>query len=494
MLRTRPLPAGHSSLALAAALLVCTALPAQAQMQEQPEPQASGNASGHTLPTVTVQARRSAEQARDLPFTVQAVGEAELQERRLNNLEDLLRATPGVEVNTWGGADRANVRMRGVGSLYPSGEDDTSVIMNVDGVSTSVSNAALGMLDVEQVEVPKGPQGTLFGRNRAAGVVNIRTRRPTLGCTEGHARAEAGSGHQHLAEGALNLPLGSFVSMTAIAKLIETGLEHIHTLLAVPPLPQATPAQTPIAFDIDFEGIRFAYAPGTPPVLENFCARLPARSMTALVGPSGGGKTTITRLLMRHADPQAGCVRIGGVDVRHIPPEALGQLVSVVFQDVYLFDDTVLANICMARPEASEEQVRQAARNAQCLEFIERLPQGWHTRIGEIGASLSGGERQRLSIARALLKDAPIVVLDEPTAALDTESELAVQRAIEALVRDRTVIVIAHRLSTIAGAGQILVIDQGRALEAGTHAGLLARNGRYAALWRAQQSAKQWRA
>ncbi|PAT30906.1 hypothetical protein CK626_12880 [Vandammella animalimorsus] len=288
-------------------------------------------------------------------------------------------------------------------------------------------------------------------------------------------------------------PLSTVVSMTAIVELIETGLERIHALLAVPPLPQAAPAQEPTAFDIAFENVDFAYADGAPPVLQGFCARLPARGMTALVGPSGGGKTTISRLLMRHADPQAGQVRIGGVDVRHIPPETLGRLVSVVFQDVYLFNDSVLANIRMARPEASEDEVHQAARAAQCLDFIERLPQGWHTRIGEMGASLSGGERQRISIARALLKNAPIAVLDEPTAALDTESELAVQRAIEALVRERTVIVIAHRLSTIAGAGQIIVIDQGRALEAGTHAQLLAKDGRYAALWRAQQGARQWR-
>ncbi|MDO4795160.1 MAG: ABC transporter ATP-binding protein [Brachymonas sp.] len=289
-------------------------------------------------------------------------------------------------------------------------------------------------------------------------------------------------------------PLASFINMTAILELIESGLERIEALLAIQPLPQAQPVQVPSRFDINFEDVDFAYAADAAPVLHGFCARLPARSMTALVGPSGGGKTTVTRLLMRHADPQAGCIRIGGVDLRQIEPEVLNRLVSVVFQDVYLFDDTVLANIRMARPEASDEEVRAAARAAQCLDFIERLPQGWDTRIGEIGARLSGGERQRISIARALLKDAPIVVLDEPTAALDTESELAVQGAIEALVRERTVIVIAHRLSTIAGAQQILVIDQGRALEAGTHEALLARGGRYARLWQAQQAAKQWRA
>ena len=287
-------------------------------------------------------------------------------------------------------------------------------------------------------------------------------------------------------------PLALVFIMTGIIEHIETALIQIDELLAIEPLPQQTPAQVPQQFDIRFDDVTFAYE--ARPVLSGFSATLPARSMTALVGPSGGGKTTVTRLLMRHADPQHGPVTIGGVDVRAIEPERLNRLVSVVFQDVYLFDDTVLANIRMARPEATDAEVHAAARAAHCLEFIERLPQGWNTRIGETGGRLSGGERQRLSIARALLKDAPIVVLDEPTAALDTESERAVQRAIETLVKNRTVIVIAHRLSTIAGAGQIIVVDQGKALETGTHEALLADNGRYAALWAAQQRAKQWRA
>ncbi|RRN44437.1 ABC transporter ATP-binding protein [Lautropia dentalis] len=287
-------------------------------------------------------------------------------------------------------------------------------------------------------------------------------------------------------------PLALVFIMTGIIEHIETALIQIDELLAIEPLPQQTPAQVPQQFDIRFDDVTFAYE--ARPVLSGFSATLPARSMTALVGPSGGGKTTVTRLLMRHADPQHGTVTIGGVDVRAIEPERLNRLVSVVFQDVYLFDDTVLANIRMARPEATDAEVHAAARAAHCLEFIERLPQGWNTRIGETGGRLSGGERQRLSIARALLKDAPIVVLDEPTATLDTESERAVQRAIETLVKNRTVIVIAHRLSTIAGAGQIIVVDQGKALETGTHEALLAGNGRYAALWAAQQRAKQWRA
>lgn len=287
-------------------------------------------------------------------------------------------------------------------------------------------------------------------------------------------------------------PLANFVSYTAILELIETALERIDALMAVQPLAQAQPAQVPTCFDVCFENVGFQYVQGKTPALREVDAVLPARSLTALVGPSGSGKTTVTRLLMRQADPQSGRICIGGVDIRCIPRETLQALVSVVFQDVYLFDDTVLANIRMARPDASEADVETAAAAAQCLDFIERLPQGWHTRLGDIGGRLSGGERQRISIARALLKNAPIVVLDEPTAALDTESEVAVQRAIDALVREKTVIVIAHRLSTVVGADQILVIDDGRVAEHGRHAELLRKGGRYARMWRAQQEVKEW--
>ncbi len=287
-------------------------------------------------------------------------------------------------------------------------------------------------------------------------------------------------------------PLADFVSYTAILALIETALERIEALLAIEPLPPQTPAAAPTGFDIRFVDVTFRYARSDRPVIRDLDTELPARAMTALVGPSGSGKTTLTRLLMRHADPQQGMVKIGGIDVRAIPPETLNDLISVVFQDVYLFDDTVLANIRMARPEASDAEVEAAARAAQCLDFIERLPQGWQTRLGDTGGRLSGGERQRISIARALLKDAPIVVLDEPTAALDTESERAVQRAIDVLVHDKTVVVIAHRLSTIAGADQILVLEDGCLVEQGRHADLIAAGGRYRTMWDAQQRAKDW--
>lgn len=288
-------------------------------------------------------------------------------------------------------------------------------------------------------------------------------------------------------------PLATFVLYSKVIDLIEAALGKIDALLAIKPLPQQAPTGMPCEFSIDFIGVEFAYAGQPQSTLKGFSAQLPARRMSALVGPSGSGKTTVTRLLMRHADPQAGRVLIGGVDIRTLSPEQLNGLISVVFQDVYLFDDTILDNIRMARPQASDEEVEAAARAAHCHEFITRLPEGYQTRVGDIGGRLSGGERQRISIARAMLKNAPIVVLDEPTAALDTESEVAVQRAIDALVRERTVIVIAHRLSTIAAADQILVIDEGRVVESGRHAELLAGNGRYARMWQAQQSVKHWR-
>ncbi|MBK1674931.1 ABC transporter ATP-binding protein/permease [Ectothiorhodospira shaposhnikovii] len=287
-------------------------------------------------------------------------------------------------------------------------------------------------------------------------------------------------------------PLSTFILYTAILELIESALERISTLFAIDPLEQRVPAAVPTCYDITFEGISFRYANAGGPSISSFSATLPERSLTALVGPSGSGKTTLTRLLLRHFDPQEGSVRIGGVDLRHIPVDHLHDLISVVFQDVYLFDDTVMNNIRMARPDASDAEVRAAAESAQCLDFISRLPQGWETPLGDIGGRLSGGERQRISIARALLKDAPIVILDEPTAALDTESEISVQRAIDALVSHKTVLVIAHRLSTIVGADQILVLEDGQLIESGGHDDLLSLAGRYGRMWDAQQKVKCW--
>ncbi|MGG4603652.1 ABC transporter ATP-binding protein [Paenalcaligenes sp. Me131] len=286
-------------------------------------------------------------------------------------------------------------------------------------------------------------------------------------------------------------PLGVFILSTKMLDMVEASLHKITALMQIQPLAQQPSAQ-PTHYDVQFDNVHFSYSGSHKPVVEGVSVQFPARSLTALVGPSGSGKSTLTRLLMRHADPQVGSIAIGGVDVRAIEPVRLNALVSIVFQDVYLFDDTVLANIRMAKPEATDAEVEAAARAAHCHDFISRLPQGYLTRVGDIGSRLSGGERQRISIARAILKDAPIVILDEPTAALDTQSEVAVQAAIDALVKERTVIVIAHRLSTIVGADQIVVINEGRVAEQGTHASLLEQKGVYACMWQASESIKEW--
>lgn len=289
-------------------------------------------------------------------------------------------------------------------------------------------------------------------------------------------------------------PLSLFAGITVIFDYMEAGLQRIDTLLAIRPLAVSRPCAQPKTFDLCFEKVNFRYLDEEPkPALKDISFRIPARSMTALVGPSGSGKTTVTRLMMRYADPRSGIVSIGGIDLKQMEPDTLMRHISVVFQDVYLFNDTILENIRMGDPDAGDDAVLEAACKANCQEFISRLPDGFNTRVGDIGGSLSGGERQRISIARAILKDAPIVILDEPTAALDTESEVAVQHAVDTLVRERTVIIIAHRLSTIRGADQLLVLDRGELVERGSHEELSARKGKYAAMWHAQHRVKQWR-
>lgn len=231
--------------------------------------------------------------------------------------------------------------------------------------------------------------------------------------------------------------------------------------------------------EIAIEHLTFRYPTSEGPVLADVSITVKAGEVVALVGPSGAGKSTLASLLPRFYDPEAGAIRIDGVDVRELTLESLRQQIGIVAQDTFLFNDTVANNLRYGRPEASEEEVREAARNALALDFIERLPQGFETVIGERGTRLSGGQRQRISIARALLKNAPVLVLDEATSHLDTESEVLVQGALGNLMQGRTVIVIAHRLSTIRRADKIIVLEKGRIVEKGSHEELVGAGGMY---------------
>ena len=214
--------------------------------------------------------------------------------------------------------------------------------------------------------------------------------------------------------------------------------------------------------------------------------------MLALVGPSGAGKTTVANLIARFWDPQQGAVRLGGVDLRELPLDYLHGVIGLVLQDVFLFNDTVKANIKIGNPDASDAQVQAAAKAAYAEEFIDDLPNGYDTLIGERGVRLSGGQKQRLSIARALLRDAPILILDEATSSVDPEAEHLIQKALARLVVDRTVLVIAHRLSTIRQASEIVVLEKGRVVQRGRHDDLVDAPGLYANLYRAQQVARRW--
>ena len=248
----------------------------------------------------------------------------------------------------------------------------------------------------------------------------------------------------------------------------------------------------PIGHDVAFEDVSFSYGGTDEPVLAHVTFTAKEDEVTALVGPSGSGKSTCAKLACRFWDPDAGRVTVGGVDAAGIDPEALLADFSVVFQDVALFDETVMDNIRIGREGASDEEVFAAARAANCDSFVSRLPQGYATRIGENGARLSGGERQRISIARALLKDAPVVLLDEATASLDVENETEVQDALGRLLAGKTVIVIAHRMRTVMAADHVVVLDGGRVAEQGAPADLMAKDGIFARMVRLQTENARW--
>lgn len=282
--------------------------------------------------------------------------------------------------------------------------------------------------------------------------------------------------------------LNFFVQMSSMLESLVIGYEKLQELLNAPSLPEKKAEIMPEHYNIEFERVNFSYQGQDKYVLKDISLQIPEKALTALVGVSGCGKTTLTKLILRFADVISGSIKIGGIDIRDMSQWQLMSLVSVVFQDVYLFQDTIINNIRMAKLSASDEEVIEVCKQANCHEFIQNFRDGYQTQLNDIGKSLSGGERQRISIARAILKNAPILILDEPTAALDTQNELAVQKVINKLVQGKTVLVIAHRLSTIIGAEQIVVIDKGEIVESGTHQQLLQRDGIYKEFWHLQQN------
>ncbi|WP_144224034.1 ABC transporter ATP-binding protein [Mesorhizobium amorphae] len=289
-------------------------------------------------------------------------------------------------------------------------------------------------------------------------------------------------------------PLGGLIDLNGALREMDNSIKRLMAILETPTLPQKpNTVLKPGDASIEFSDVSFAY--GDRRALADVSFRCAPGETTALVGPSGSGKTTIIRLIARFFDVDRGAVRVGGIDVRDLDQEALMDDIAIIFQDVYLFNDTIENNLRLARPDATAKDLAEAARAACLDEIIERLPDGWNTQVGEAGAQLSGGERQRVSIARAFLKQARIVLIDEASSALDPENEQAISQAIANLARDaeRTVIVIAHRPTTLAAADRVIALDAGQVVESGPTAELRSAGGVFARLYDQYEQARQWR-
>ncbi|ALD72219.1 multidrug ABC transporter ATP-binding protein [Streptococcus gordonii] len=280
-------------------------------------------------------------------------------------------------------------------------------------------------------------------------------------------------------------------SFSSLLRIVDLSVDMVNQVLAIQPMDISGQDIEPKSSRIELRDVSFSY--GNKKIIDQVSLTIPEKTTTALVGPSGSGKTTLCNLIARFWDVDQGGISLDGHDVRDYSYDSLIRNFSFVFQSVYLFEDTIANNIRFGKPEASQEEVIGAAKKAACHDFILSLPDGYDTKIGEGGASLSGGERQRISIARAIIKDAPIIILDEATANVDPENEEALMQAIQSLTRDKTIIMIAHRLKTVEHADQILVLDQGRIVEQGKHQDLLAKQGIYSKFIQERKTAASWR-
>lgn len=288
-------------------------------------------------------------------------------------------------------------------------------------------------------------------------------------------------------------PLLDVAGYAEILRSASGQLDAVQAIFAARPLPEPDQPQPPRDGSIELRAVSMAYAPDQPDVLHDVSLRIEPGSMTALIGASGSGKTTLVRLIARFFDAREGCVLVGGVDVRHMSDSQLAGQISQIFQDCYLFQGSIADNIRIGKPTANADEIFEAAQQAGLGELVGRLPQGLDTPVGEGGARLSGGERQRIAIARALIKEAAILLVDEATAALDAENQHVIARTLARLRGQRTLVVIAHQLSTVSMADRIVVLDHGRVVEQGTPAALLAAKGRYAKFLEQRRAAKGWR-
>lgn len=287
-------------------------------------------------------------------------------------------------------------------------------------------------------------------------------------------------------------PMREIVELSGMMRLADAALARVNEILDTDPLPEPAHNKPLNKFDIEFDNVSFNYEDS--PVLQNVSFKISEKSITALVGLSGSGKTTITSLIARFWDVNKGEVKIGGVNIKDLKTDELMSHISMVFQNVYLFNDTIKNNIMYGKKEACMEEVITAAKKARCHDFISRMPEGYDTIVGEGGSTLSGGEKQRISIARAILKEASIILLDEATAMIDPENEKLIQEAISSLVKDKTLVIIAHRLSTITSADQIIVLNNGGGIEeTGKHEELIKAGGMYTRFWEARKRARSWK-